>query len=54
VGSLLSMALLTRVMVVEKTYPGGQRLGLVIGIVFLGLSALRLVHPVWLLRRIGV
>ena len=36
VNSLLSMALLTGVMVIEKTYPGGQRLSPVIGIVLLG------------------
>jgi predicted metal-binding membrane protein len=54
VGSLLSMALLTGVMVVEKTYPGGQRLSPVIGIILLGLSALWLAHPAWLLGGIGV
>jgi predicted metal-binding membrane protein len=54
VGSLLSMALLTGVMVVEKTYPGGQRLSPVIGIILLGLSALWLAHPFWLLSGIGV
>jgi predicted metal-binding membrane protein len=54
VSSLLSMALLTGVMVVEKTYPGGQRLSPVIGIVLLGLAALWLAHPAWLLGGIGV
>jgi predicted metal-binding membrane protein len=54
VGSLLSMALLTGVMVVEKTYPGGQRLSPVIGILLLGLAALWLAHPAWLLGGIGV
>jgi predicted metal-binding membrane protein len=54
VGSLMSMALLTGVMVVEKTYPGGQRLSPVIGIVLLGLAALWLAHPAWLLGEIGV
>ena len=54
VGSLLSMAVLTGVMVIEKTYPGGQRLRPVIGIVLLGLSALWLAHPAWLLGGIGV
>lgn len=54
VSSLLSMALLTVVMVVEKTYPGGQRLRPVIGIILLGLAALWLVHPAWLLGGIGV
>jgi len=54
VGSLVSMALLTGVMVVEKTYPGRQRLSPVIGIILLGLSALWLAHPAWLLGGIGV
>jgi len=53
VGSLVSMALLTGVMVIEKTYPGGQRLSPVIGIILLGLSALWLAHPAWLLGGIG-
>lgn len=48
VDSLLSMALLTGVMVVEKTYPGGKRLSPWIGIVLLGLAALWLAHPAWL------
>ena len=48
VGSLVTMALLTGVMVVEKTYPGGQRLSPVIGIILLGLAALWLAHPDWL------
>jgi predicted metal-binding membrane protein len=54
VGSLLWMAVLTGVMVVEKTFPGRERLSPVIGIVLLGLSALWLAHPVWLLSGIGV
>jgi predicted metal-binding membrane protein len=54
VGSLLLMAVLTGVMVIEKTYPGGQRLSPVIGIILLGLSALWLAHPAWLLGGIGV
>jgi len=53
-GSLVSMAVLTGIMVVEKTFPGGQRLRPVIGIVLLGLSALWLAHPAWLLGGIGV
>jgi predicted metal-binding membrane protein len=54
VGSLLSMAVLTGVMVIEKTAPFGQRLSPVIGIILLGLSALWLTHPAWLLGGIGV
>jgi predicted metal-binding membrane protein len=54
VGSLLSMAVLTGVMVVEKTTPFGQRLSPVIGILLLGLAALWLAHPAWLLGGIGV
>jgi predicted metal-binding membrane protein len=48
VGSLASMALLTAVMVVEKTFPGGQRLSRVIGVALLGLAVVWLVHPNWL------
>jgi len=54
VSSLLSMALLTGVMVIEKTYPDGHRLSLVIGIILLGLSVLWFFHPAWLLSGIGV
>jgi predicted metal-binding membrane protein len=46
--SLVTMAALTGVMVVEKTLPGGQRLSPVIGIVLLLLAAVWLVHPSWL------
>jgi len=53
VGSLVSMAVLTGVMVVEKTFPGGQRLSPVIGIALLLLALLWLAHPTWLLS-IGV
>ncbi|MFL5653539.1 MAG: DUF2182 domain-containing protein, partial [Ktedonobacteraceae bacterium] len=48
VGSLVSMALLTGVMVVEKTFPGGRRLSPVIGVALLGLAVVWLVHPIWL------
>ena len=48
VGSLVSMALLTGVIVVEKTFPGGRRLSPVIGVALLGLAVLWLVHPAWL------
>jgi predicted metal-binding membrane protein len=54
VSNLFSMAVLTGVMVVEKTYPGGQRLGSVIGFVLLGLAVLWFFHPAWLLSAIGV
>ena len=54
VGSLVWMAMLAGAIVVEKTFPGGQRLRPVIGIVLLGLSALWLAHPAWLLGGIGV
>ncbi len=48
VGSLVSMALLTGVMVVEKTFPGGRRLSPVIGVALLGLAVVWLLHPTWL------
>jgi len=54
VGNLVWMTVLAGVMVVEKTFPGGQRLSPIIGIALLGLSALWLAHPVWLLSGIGV
>ena len=54
VGSIVWMAVLTGVMVVEKTYPGGQRLSPLLGIVLLLLAALWLVHPTWLLAGSGV
>jgi len=54
VGSLASMAVLTGVMVVEKTFPGGRRLSPVIGIALLLLAVLWLAHPAWLLSSIGV
>ena len=53
VGSLVSMAVLTGVMVVEKTFPGGRHLSPVIGIALLLLAILWLAHPAWLLS-IGV
>ena len=54
IGSLVCMAALTGVMVVEKTAPFGQRLSPVIGIILFGLSALWLAHPAWLLSGLGV
>ncbi len=54
VGSLVWMAMLAGVLVVEKTFPGGQRLRPVIGIILLGLAALWLAHLAWLLGGIGV
>jgi predicted metal-binding membrane protein len=53
VGSLVWMAMLAGVMVVEKTFPGGQRLRPVIGIVLLLLAVLWFVHPTWLLSSVG-
>jgi predicted metal-binding membrane protein len=53
VGSLASMALLTAVIMVEKTFPGGQRLSRVIGVALLGLAVLWLVYPTGL-SMIGV
>ncbi len=54
VGSILWMAVLTGVMVIEKTYPGGQRLSFLFGIVLLLLAVLWLVHPAWLLAGSGI
>jgi len=48
VNSLVLMALLAEVMVVEKTFPGGRLLSPVIGGVLMGLAVLWLVHPAWL------
>ncbi len=53
-GSLVWMAVLTGVMLAEKTFPGGQRLSPVLGLVLLLLAALWLVHPAWLLAGSGV
>ena len=54
VGSIVWMASLTGMMVVEKTYTGGQRLSYLLGIILLLLAALWLVHPAWLLAGSGV
>ena len=54
VGSLVWMAVLTGVMVVEKTYPGGQRLSPLVGAALLLLAALWLLHPAWLLAGSGI
>jgi len=48
VSSLVWMAVLAGVMVIEKTFPGGQRLSPFIGVALLGLAVLWLVHPAWL------
>jgi predicted metal-binding membrane protein len=53
VGSLVWMAMLAGVLVVEKTFPGGQRLRPVIGTVLLLLAVLWFVHPTWLLGSVG-
>ncbi len=54
VGSIVWMAGLTGVMVIEKTYPGGQRLIRVFGILLLLLAVLWLLHPAWLLAGSGI
>jgi predicted metal-binding membrane protein len=54
VGSIVWMAVLTGLMMVEKTYPGGQRLSPWLGIALLLLMVLWLVHPAWLLAVSGV
>jgi len=54
VGSLVWMAVLTGVMVVEKTYPGGQRLSPLVGAALLLLAALWLLHTAWLLAGSGI
>jgi len=48
VGSLVWMAALAGVMVIEKTIPSGQRLSPFIGVALLLLAVLWLVHPTWL------
>ena len=50
VESLVSMALLTGVMVMEKTLPGGQRLSPFVGVALLLLAVLWLMHPAWLVE----
>lgn len=54
VGSLMSMALLTGLMVIEKTYPGGQRLSPFLGGALLGLAVLWFIHPAWLVSGVGL
>jgi len=44
-SSLAWMAMLTGVMVVEKTYPGGQRLSPIVGFALLALAVL--VEAAW-------
>ena len=53
-GSIVWMAVLTGLMVVEKTYPGGQRLRPLLGTALLLLAVLWMIHPVWLLAGSGV
>lgn len=53
-GSIVWMAVLTGVMVIEKIYPRGQRHSLVIGILLLLLAVLWLAHPAWLLAGSGI
>ncbi len=54
VGSLVWMAIVTGVMVVEKTYPGGERLRPVLGGALFLLAILWFAHPAWLLALDGV
>ena len=54
VGNIVWMASLTGMIVIEKTYPGGQRLRILLGIILLLLASLWFVHPVWLLAGSGV
>jgi predicted metal-binding membrane protein len=54
VGSIVWMASLTGMMIVEKTYPGGQHLSHLLGIVLLLLAVLWLAHPAWLVAGSGV
>lgn len=51
---MIWMAVLTGVMVIEKTYPGGQRLSLLFGIPLLVLAVFWLVHPAWLVAGSGI
>lgn len=53
-GSIIWMAVLTGVMVIEKTYPGGDRFSRVCGILLLLLAVLWLFHPAWLLAGSGI
>ena len=53
-GSIVWMAVLTGLMVVEKTYPGGQLLSPLLGTALLLLAVLWMIHPVWLLAGSGV
>ncbi len=53
-GNIVWMAVLTGLVLVEMTYPGGQRLSPLLGIALLLLAVLWMVHPVWLLAGSGV
>jgi predicted metal-binding membrane protein len=48
VGSVVWMAALSGVMVIEKVLPGGQRLSPLIGVFLFVLAGLWLLHPSWL------
>jgi len=48
VGSLVGMAALTGVMVIEKTHPQGRRLASIVGVVLLIWGGLVLLQPDWL------
>ena len=53
-GNIVWMAVLTVLMLVEMTYPGGQRLSLLLGIALLLLSVSWMVHPAWPMAGSGV
>ena len=53
IGSLIWMAALTGVMVIEKTVPGGRWLSPVVGIASLLLAALWIAHPAGLMLTLG-
>jgi predicted metal-binding membrane protein len=48
VGSVVWMAALAGVMVIEKVLPGGQRISPLIGVLLFGLAVVWFMHPSWL------
>jgi predicted metal-binding membrane protein len=53
VGSVVWMAALAGVMLIEKVTPSGQRLSPLIGVVLFALAGLWLLHPTWLWLVLG-